>query len=77
LWLGVIAAGGFSLWFIVLNMPGIKVSEISIWKFILPVLGAILAWIILPDEHPEWVVILGVILVALSLFVMYYKKDAK
>lgn len=74
LWLGIIAAGGFSLWFIVLNMPGIKVSEISIWKFILPVLGAILAWIILPDEHPEWVVIVGMILVSLSLVVMYYKS---
>jgi drug/metabolite transporter (DMT)-like permease len=77
LWLGIIAAAGFSLWFIVLNMPGVKVSEISIWKFILPVLGVILAWIILPDEHPEWIIIVGMVLVSLSLVVMYFKRDNK
>lgn len=73
-WLSFIAAAGFSLWFIVLNMPGVKVSEISIWKFVLPVIGASLAWIILPDEKPEWVVFMGMLLVASSLLVMYYKR---
>ncbi|MBN2486936.1 MAG: EamA family transporter [Bacteroidales bacterium] len=74
LWLGIIAAGGFSLWFLVLNMPGVKVSEISVWKFILPVLGAMLAWFILPDEKPELIVIIGMFMVSLSLVVMYYKR---
>lgn len=73
LWLSLIAAIGFSLWFVVLNMPGVKVSEINVWKFIIPVLGAVLSWIILPDEKPEWIVIAGMVLVGLSLVVMYYK----
>jgi drug/metabolite transporter (DMT)-like permease len=77
LWLSLIAAIGFSLWFVVLNTPGIKVSEINIWKFIIPVLGAVLSWIILPDESPEWVVIAGMLLVGLSLVVMHLKATQK
>ena len=73
LWLSLIAAIGFSLWFVVLRMPGVKVSEINVWKFIIPVLGAILSWVILPDENPEWVVIAGMVLVGMSLVVMYYR----
>jgi drug/metabolite transporter (DMT)-like permease len=72
-WLGIIASVGFSLWFVVLNMPGVKVSEINLWKFIIPVFGAFLAWLLLPDEKPELIVILGMILVGMSLVVMFYK----
>jgi drug/metabolite transporter (DMT)-like permease len=73
-WLGVVASVGFSLWFVVLNMPGVKVSEINLWKFIVPVVGAVLAWILLPNEKPELIIFLGMILVGLSLVVMFYKK---
>lgn len=71
LWLSLIGSIGFSLWFIVLKIPGIKVSEINVWKFIIPVLGAILSWVMLPDEYPELIVVAGMILVGLSLVVMY------
>lgn len=73
LWLSLIGSIGFSLWFVVLKMPGVKVSEINVWKFIIPVLGAILSWIILPDESPELIVILGMVLVGFSLIIMYYR----
>lgn len=76
-WLVLIATIGFSLWFIVLTMPGVKVSEITVWKFIIPVVGAILSWLILPDEKPEWVVVAGIILVGMSLVVMYYRPSKK
>lgn len=74
LWLSLIGSIGFSLWFIVLKTPGVKVSEINIWKFLLPVLGAVLSWIFLPDEHPELIVIAGMLMVGISLIAMYYKK---
>jgi drug/metabolite transporter (DMT)-like permease len=77
LWLSLIGSIGFSLWFIVLKTPGIKVSEINVWKFIIPVLGVILSWIILPNEHPEGIILAGMTMVALSLVVMYYKKKSK
>ena len=73
-WLSMIAAVGFSLWFVVLKTPGVKVSEINLWKFILPVLGATLSWILLPDEKPETIVIAGILLVGISLVIMYYRK---
>lgn len=70
LWLSSISAIGFSMWFVILKTPGVKVSEINVWKFIIPVLGAILSWIVLPDEHPEWIVVAGMALVAFSLVIM-------
>ncbi len=73
LWISLISAIGFSLWFIVLNSPGIIVSEINVWKFIIPVLGAILAWIILPEENPEWIVVAGMLMVGMSLVIMNYR----
>ncbi len=76
-WLGIIASVGFSLWFVVLNMPGVKVSEINLWKFIVPVFGATLAWFILPDEKPELVIFLGMVMIGLSLVVMFYKTNNK
>jgi drug/metabolite transporter (DMT)-like permease len=77
IWLSLIAAIGFSLWFVVLSMPGVKVSEINIWKFILPVLGAVLSWIILPDEKPELIVISGMVLVGVSVAIMHLKVKKK
>lgn len=73
LWLSLIGSIGFSLWFVVLKMPGVKVSEINVWKFIIPVLGAILSWILLPDESPQLIVICGMVLVGFSLIIMNYK----
>lgn len=77
LWVSLIGAIGFSIWFVVLKTPGIKVSEINVWKFIIPVLGAVLSWIILPDEHPEGIVIGGMVMVGLSLVAMYIRPKRK
>ena len=74
LWLSMISAVAFSLWFYVLQQPGIKVSEINVWKFIIPVVGATLSWWILPDEQPSIVVLAGMLLVGLSLIIMYTKR---
>ncbi|MFH2026502.1 MAG: hypothetical protein ABIK30_11950, partial [bacterium] len=47
--------------------PGVKVSSLNLWKFIIPVLGAVIAWIVLPDEKPEISAIIGMVFVALSI----------
>ena len=57
------AAVAFSIWFILLQRPGVKVSELNLWKFIIPVVGAILSWILVPDENPEWLTISGMIII--------------
>ena len=57
----------FSRWYVLLKRPEVKVSELNLWKFILPVFGAILSWIIVPGEKPEWVTITGMIIISSSL----------
>jgi len=69
LWLAVLSAVAVSLWFVLLQRPGVKVSELNLWKFIIPVFGALLSWILLPDEHPEVFPVIGMILVSLSIII--------
>jgi drug/metabolite transporter (DMT)-like permease len=75
LWLSFMAAAAFSIWFKLLQRPGVKVSELNLWKFITPVAGAGLSWMLIPDEHPEWLTICGIIVITVSLIVYY--KDSK
>lgn len=74
LWLSFIAAGGFSLWFMILSRLEVKVSDINIWKFIVPVLGAILSWLIIKGEHPRWYTVVGMTLIGLSVVIIYAKQ---
>ncbi len=69
-WLSLMSAAAFSIWFILLRRPGIKVSELNVWKFLIPVFGAALSWIILPDEQPEIIALTGMLLIGLSLIVL-------
>jgi len=70
-WLSFMAAFAFSIWFKLLQRPGVKVSELNLWKFIIPVVGAILSWLIVPGENPEWLTITGMIIITVSLILFY------
>jgi drug/metabolite transporter (DMT)-like permease len=74
LWLSFMAAAAFSIWFKLLQRPGVKVSELNLWKFITPITGAVLSWILVPDEHPEWLTISGMIIITASLIVFYWNS---
>jgi drug/metabolite transporter (DMT)-like permease len=75
-WLSFMAAFAFSLWFKLLQRPGVKVSELNLWKFIIPVVGAILSWLLVPDENPEWLTISGMVIITASL-IMFYRRTGK
>lgn len=78
LWLSFMSAYAFSLWFKLLQRPGVKVSELNLWKFIIPVVGAILSWLIVPGESPEWLTITGMIIITVSLILFYFNsREAK
>jgi drug/metabolite transporter (DMT)-like permease len=66
-WLSFMSAFTFSRWYVLLKRPEVKVSELNLWKFILPVFGAILSWIMVPGEKPDWVTITGMIIISASL----------
>jgi len=72
LWLSFMSAFAFSLWFKLLQRPGVKVSELNLWKFIIPVVGAVLSWLLVPGENPEWLTITGMIIITASLVLFYF-----
>lgn len=70
-WLSFMSAFTFSKWYVLLKRPGVKVSELNLWKFIIPVFGAILSWLIVPDENPDWVTVTGMVIISLSLIYFF------
>lgn len=71
LWLSFMSAFAFSLWYKLLQRPGVKVSELNLWKFIIPVVGAVLSWLLIPGENPEWLTIIGMIIITGSLILFF------
>ena len=71
-WLSFLSATAVSIWNILLLRPEVKVSNLNIWKFLIPVLGAILSWLILPNESPDLVSIIGMLVIASSLLLLNF-----
>lgn len=67
IWLSFISAAAYSIWFLLLQREGVKVSALNIWKFIIPVFGAILSWLLIPNESPDLVSIAGITITAVAL----------
>ncbi len=66
-WLSFLSATAFTIWFFLLQRPEVLVSDLNIWKFIIPIFGAILSWLIIPGEKPELIPIIGMIIIGTSL----------
>jgi drug/metabolite transporter (DMT)-like permease len=71
-WLSFLSAAAFTIWNTLLKRPGIKVSLLNIWRFLIPVSGAGLSWIILTNENPDIISIIGMAFIALSLVALNY-----
>ena len=69
-WLSLLSAVAISIWLSLLKRPGIKVSDLNLWKFLIPLSGAILSWSIVPGEEPTLLAIAGMVIIAGSLVVM-------
>ena len=76
LWLAFIPAAGFTIWFGLLKNPQIKVSDLNIWKFITPVTGVVLSWLLLPDEVPDVYSVIGVLIIAFSLITLQWQPGS-
>jgi drug/metabolite transporter (DMT)-like permease len=66
-WLAFLSAAAFSIWFLLLRRPGVRVSEINIWKFLIPVCGALLSWLLLPEEGPSLWPVIGMLCIAAAI----------
>ena len=72
-WLSFLSAAAISIWYTLLKSPEVKVSELNMWKFIIPVFGAILSWMMLPGEYPDPGAVAGMILVGAALIGVNWK----
>lgn len=71
-WLSFLSAAAITIWYSLLKRPGVKVSLLNVWKFLIPVSGAILSWIILSDENPDFITIVGMAIIAISLIALNF-----
>lgn len=71
LWLSASSAFAFSTWYKLLQRSEVKVSELNLWKFIIPVFGAIISWIFVPEENPDLLMIIGILIISTSLIFFF------
>ena len=71
-WLSFLSAAAITIWYALLKRPGVKASILNVWKFLIPVSGAVLSWIILENEHPDLPSIAGMAVISLSLTGLNY-----
>lgn len=71
LWLALIPAVSFSIWYGLLNREGVKVSELNMWKFVVPVTGCILSWTLLASETPDIPSVIGILIIVGALQLQY------
>lgn len=69
-WLSLLSAAAITIWYSLLKRPGVKVSILNFWKFLIPVSGAALSWLIIADEKPDVVSIIGMAVIAGSLLAL-------
>jgi drug/metabolite transporter (DMT)-like permease len=71
-WLSFVSAGAISIWTALLHNKNVVVSTLNMWKFIVPVFGAIFSWMVFPEETPQLLSIGGMLLIMSSLLWVNY-----
>lgn len=69
IWLAIIPASCFSMWYTLLQKPGVKVSELNMWKFVIPIIGCVLSWLLLPNEYPDKSSLIGIMTITIALLI--------
>ena len=73
-WLTILSAAAFSIWFKLLKREGTLVADLNIWKFLIPVSGACLSWMLIPGESPEFSSVIGMLCIACALMILNVGK---
>jgi drug/metabolite transporter (DMT)-like permease len=77
LWLSIVSAVGFSIWYGMIQKAEVRVSELNMLKFLNPVLGAVLSWIIMAQDSPDVYTVSGMIIISLAVLFFYrYRPKA-
>ena len=71
LWLMVVTGGAFSIWYYLLKVRKEALSKMAVWRFLIPLAGAVFSWILIPGDHPALLSVAGVFVTALSIILFY------
>lgn len=77
IWLAGIPAAGFSIWYFLLSRPNISVSEINIIKFLIPVFGVVLSWVIVKGESFNIQTVIGAVIIATAIIIIQLPSKKK
>ena len=77
IWLAMVSSIAIAIWYTLLQRPGVKVSELNFWTFLIPIFGVVFSWIILPGEHFNWPSVLGIFIICMSLVMINYSNRKK
>jgi drug/metabolite transporter (DMT)-like permease len=72
-WLSFLSAAAISIWFTLLKRPGVKVSELNFWKFLIPVAGALLSWALIPSEKINIYAVSGMLVIVAALVMINFQ----
>ncbi len=70
-WLALVSAAAISIWYYLLKVRKVKVSELNVWLFIIPINGAVLSWLLIPGESPTIFSVTGMICIAVSILTFF------
>lgn len=66
-----IAVATMVTWFALLARPEVKVSELNMWKFLMPVFGSIESWLLMKNDSPNAFTVTGLFVLTASLLIFY------
>lgn len=67
IYLAIVTSVAVSLWMTIISQPQIKISTITIWKFLIPSLGAVLSWLFTDGDEPSLLMILVIIAIVIAI----------
>ena len=77
LWLSLVSAIGFSIWYGLIQNPRMRVSDLNMLKFLNPVLGAVLSWIVMANDSPDLYSVIGMLIISAAVLLFYAKKRTR
>jgi drug/metabolite transporter (DMT)-like permease len=69
LYLAFITAGATTIWLKLVQTPNVELSVISIWKLLIPSIGALISWIITTGDNPTIKSVFALVLILISIFI--------
>lgn len=75
--LAFITACATTLWLKLIQAPNVEVSEISIWKLLIPSAGALLSWMFTPGDNATALSLFALSLILVSIFIATRKHSKK